>query len=276
MLKEMLQEIVVALLVVVLAMLLLLQLQIVQKVVHGNSATATSATTASKCTGNSATATKLQTARKITLDGAIKGEIRFDGNSDVVVNTIQNNMAVISGQMILEANSQSNLNNNIEQQTILNIDFPKGFNKDNCFCLTFGIKTNEDKNYSYGVGDSISNRSFTGSLIRNVILGASDDNSKIALHVWQPSTSQKTAYYRLVLMKIPTYIEGVDYKLGDVDQNGKVEEKDGDMVLQYTVGKSGLTEQQLKAADVNKDGKVEALDAAIIKRYAAGQISSFN
>lgn len=270
MLKETLQEIVVVLLVVVLAMLLLLQLQIVQKVVHGNSATA------SKCTGNSATATKLQTARKITLDGAVKGEIKFDGNSDVVVNTIQNNIAVISGQMILEANSQSNLNSNIEQQTILNIDFPRGFNKDNCFCLTFGIKTNEDKNYSYGVGDSISNRSFTSSLIRNVILGASNDNSKIALHVWQPSTSQKTAYYRLVLMKIPTYVEGVDYKLGDVDQNGKVEEKDGDMVLQYTVGKSGLTEQQRKAADVNKDGKVEALDAAIIKRYAAGQISSFN
>ena len=238
MLKETLQEIVVVLLVVVLAMLLLLQLQIVQKVVHGNSATAS----------------KLQTARKITLDGAVKGEIKFDGNSDVVVNTIQNNIAVISGQMILEANSQSNLNSNIEQQTILNIDFPRGFNKDNCFCLTFGIKTNEDKNYSYGVGDSISNRSFTGSLIRNVILGASNDNSKIALHVWQPSTSQKTAYYRLVLMKIPTYVEGVDYKLGDVDQNGKVEEKDGDMVLQYTVGKSGLTEQQRKAADVNKDG----------------------
>lgn len=186
------------------------------------------------------------------------------------------NIAVISGQMILEANSQSNLNSNIEQQTILNIDFPKGFNKDNCFCLTFGIKTNEDKNYSYGVGDSISNRSFTGSLIRNVILGAPDDNSKIALHVWQPSTSQKTAYYRLVLMKIPAYVEGVDYKLGDVDQNGKIEEADADLVLNYSVGKAGLTEQQLKAADINKDRKINSYDALMIKKYATGQISSFN
>lgn len=272
--KGMLQEIVVVLLVVVLVMLLLLQLQIVQKVVHGNSATAT---TASKCTGNSATATKLQTTRKITLDGAVKGEIGFDGSSNVVINTIQNNIAIINGQMILEANSQSNVENNLEQQTILNIDFPKGFNKDNCVCIAFGMKTYEEKNYSYGVAFTESNRFVTGSYIRNVVLGnTNDDNSKISLHVWNMTTAQHTVYYRLVLMKIPTYVEGIDYKLGDVDQNGKIEEADGDVVLKYTTGEIGLTEQQLKAADVNKDGKVEALDAAIIKRYATGQISSFN
>lgn len=164
----------------------------------------------------------------------------------------------------------------MEQQTILNIDFPKGFNKDNCVCLAFGMKSYEEKNYSYGTGFSSSNRSISGSLFRHAVLGASDDNSKIALQVWQMGTSERTVYYRLVLMKIPTYVEGVDYKLGDVDQNGKIEETDGDLVLNYSVGKVGLTEQQLKAADVNKDGKVEALDAAIIKRYATGQISSFN
>lgn len=179
--------------------------------------------------------------------------------------------------MILEANSQSNVENNLEQQTILNIDFPKGFNKDNCVCIAFGMKTYEEKNYSYGVAFTESNRFVTGSYIRNVVLGnTNDDNSKISLHVWNMTTAQHTVYYRLVLMKIPTYVEGIDYKLGDVDQNGKIEEADGDVVLKYTTGEIGLTEQQLKAADVNKDGKVEALDAAIIKRYATGQISSFN
>lgn len=186
------------------------------------------------------------------------------------------NIAVISGQMVLKANSQSNFENDVEQQTILNIDFPQGFNKDNCVCLAFGMKTFAEKNYSYGVTFSSANRVSTGSFIRNAILGAVDDNNKIALHVWQMSNVEKTVYYRLVLMKIPTYVEGVDYKLGDVDQNGKIEEADGDVVLKYTTGEIGLTEQQLKAADVNKDGKVEALDAAIIKRYATGQISSFN
>lgn len=179
--------------------------------------------------------------------------------------------------MILEANSQSNVENNLEQQTILNIDFPKGFNKDNCVCIAFGMKTYEEKNYSYGVAFTESNRFVTGSYIRNVVLGnTNDDNSKISLHVWNMTTAQHTVYYRLVLMKIPTYVEGIDYKLGDIDQNGKIEEADGDTVLKYTTGEIGLTEQQLKAADVNKDGKVEALDAAIIKRYATGQISSFN
>lgn len=65
-------------------MLLLLQLQIVQKNVRGNSATAT---TASKCTGNSATATKLATARNIKLQGAVSGNTNFDGSENVVINT---------------------------------------------------------------------------------------------------------------------------------------------------------------------------------------------
>ncbi len=178
--------------------------------------------------------------------------------------------------MILEANSQSNFENGDEQQTVLNIDFPQGFNKDNCVCLAFGMKTYAENNYSYGVAFSETNRFTTGSYYRNIILGSGDNKSKIGLHVWNMATGQHTVYYRLVLMKIPTYVEGVDYKLGDVDQNGKIEETDGDVVLKYTTGEIGLTEQQLKAADVNKDGTVEALDAAIIQRYATGQISSFN
>lgn len=106
--------------------------------------------------------------------------------------------------MILQANSQSNLENNFEQQTILNIDFPQGFNKDNCVCLAFGMKTYEERNYSYGVAFSSANRVVTGSYIRNVILGAGDDNNKISLHAWSMATSQHTVYYRLVLMKMPT------------------------------------------------------------------------
>lgn len=167
-------------------MLILLQLQIVQKVVHGNSATAS----------------KLQTARNISLNGAIKGNANFDGSGNIIIDTSQNNIAVINGSITLQANPQSNLENNVEQQTILNIDFPSGFNKDNCICLAFGMKTYAEKNYSYGVAFSSAGRATTGSFIRNVILGAPDNINKIALHVWQMSTSAKTVYYRLVLMKI--------------------------------------------------------------------------
>lgn len=54
-----------------------------QRPVLGNSATATKATSADKCTGNSATATKLQTARKINITGGVKGSASFDGSKDV-------------------------------------------------------------------------------------------------------------------------------------------------------------------------------------------------
>ena len=90
----------------------------------------------------------------------------------------------------------------MEQQTILNIDFPSGFNKDNCVCVAFGMKAYQDKNYTYGIGANSSNRATTGSLYRHAILGAADNNRKITLQVWQMGTSTKTVYYRLILMKI--------------------------------------------------------------------------
>lgn len=186
------------------------------------------------------------------------------------------NIAVISGQMILEANSQSNLENNMEQQTILNIDFPKGFNKDNCVCIAFGMKAYEEKNYSYGTGFSSSNRSISGSLFRHAVLGASDDNSKIALQVWQMGASERTVYYRLVLMKIPTYVEGVDYKLGDVNEDGNINKADLDLLGEFLTGNAPLTEKQIKAADVNRDGTLNTADTLRLAQYINGQISSFN
>ncbi len=186
------------------------------------------------------------------------------------------NIAVISGQMELEANSQSNLENDAEQQTILDIDFPKGFNKDNCVCIAFGMKTYAERNYSYGVAFSSSNRFLTGSYIRNVILGSGDNNSKIALHVWNMATGQHTVYYRLVLMKIPTYVEGVDYKLGDVNEDGNINKADLDLLGEFLTGNAPLTEKQIKAADVNRDGTLNTADTLRLAQYINGQISSFN
>lgn len=173
--------------------------------------------------------------------------------------------------MVLQANPQSNLDNNSEKQTILEIDFPKGFNKDNCVCIAFGMKATEERNYSYGVGFSASYRSVTGSLIRDVIL----DTSKIKLNVWQMATSEKTVYYRLVLMKIPNYEENSDYVLGDVNRDGEITQADADLVNNFYVGNTALTEQQIKAADVNKDGKVTPADATKIQQYINGTITNF-
>ena len=178
--------------------------------------------------------------------------------------------------MILEANSQSNFENGDEQQTVLNIDFPQGFNKDNCVCLAFGMKTYAENNYSYGVAFSETNRFTTGSYYRNIILGSGDNKSKIGLHVWNMATGQHIVYYRLVLMKIPTYVEGVDYKLGDVNEDGNINKADLDLLGEFLTGNAPLTEKQIKAADVNKDGVLDTGDTLKLARYVNGQISSFN
>ena len=178
------------------------QKQLLQGLVHGNSATATVAESAKKCTGNAATATKLATARTISVSGAVSGSVSFDGSANVSITTKQANIAVLTGTMTLEANPQSDFEKGLQQQTIQKINFPSGFNKDNCICIAFGMKIDANKNYSYGTSGSISNQAVTGAYNKLVVLGASDDATKISIQVWQAATSKRTVYYKIVLMKI--------------------------------------------------------------------------
>lgn len=148
------------------------------------------------------TATKLQTARNIKLQGAVNGNANFDGSGNVTITTTQGNIAVITGSMTLEANSQQNFESGVKKQTLKDIDFPEGFNKDNCVCIAFGIKRFTEKNYNYGTGDSAPYNATTGAYDRNIVLGSSTDNSKINLSIWQLMTSSTTIYYKIVLLKI--------------------------------------------------------------------------
>lgn len=113
----------------------------------------------------------------------------------------EDNFAIITGSITLKANTSQNLSNNIEMQTQLDINFPDTFNKDNCICIAFGMKKTEDKNYSYGIGQSSSSNSIVGSLYKNVILGGTD-NTKITIQIWQMGTSIQKYIYKIVLMKI--------------------------------------------------------------------------
>ena len=54
---------------------------------------------------------------------------------------LKDNFAIIDGKMTLEANTSENVNNDTEKQTILDIDFPENFTKDNCVCLAFRFST---------------------------------------------------------------------------------------------------------------------------------------
>ena len=63
--------------------------------------------------------------------------------------------------------------------------------------------------------------------------------------------------------------------LGDVNDDGKINQKDAKLVLKAFAGKTELTENQTLAADVNKDEKINQKDAKLILKYFAGKITGF-
>ncbi|MBE6825051.1 MAG: hypothetical protein E7513_06865 [Ruminococcaceae bacterium] len=60
-----------------------------------------------------------------------------------------------------------------------------------------------------------------------------------------------------------------DFRLGDVDSDGKVSIVDATAIQRHLAEISMLTEQQLACADTDKDGKVTILDATTIQRFLA-------
>lgn len=59
--------------------------------------------------------------------------------------------------------------------------------------------------------------------------------------------------------------------LGDINLDGKVNNRDAIMLSRYLVGKVTLSDKQINAADVNKDGKVNNRDAIFLSRCLVGK-----
>lgn len=57
------------------------------------------------------------------------------------------------------------------------------------------------------------------------------------------------------------------YKLGDVNDDGKINALDYVLIKSHMLGREQLTETQKLAADINKDGKINALDYIRIKNH---------
>jgi hypothetical protein len=64
--------------------------------------------------------------------------------------------------------------------------------------------------------------------------------------------------------------EMTDYSTGDINNDGSVNSSDALLVIEYSVGKVQLTDEQLKAADVNGNGKINSEDALHILKVATG------
>lgn len=61
-----------------------------------------------------------------------------------------------------------------------------------------------------------------------------------------------------------------EYILGDADGNNKVDVRDANMIVRYTLGYETLDETAMKAANVNGDATVDVRDANVIVRYTLG------
>ena len=59
---------------------------------------------------------------------------------------------------------------------------------------------------------------------------------------------------------LPVSTSTVLYRLGDVNQDGKLTEEDKDLITGYIRDNNTLTGDEIFLADVNEDGKVNALD----------------
>lgn len=127
--------------------------------------------------------------------------------SNVVV---KDDFAVITGNFSIEANTQTNIDNGLAKEGSTSIDFPSGFDKNNCVVVSFGCKYFENKGYSYGTltgtADNEAIMILLGNAPASVTLGnteGGDNENKIIIYGSNYATdSSKNLYYKLVLMKI--------------------------------------------------------------------------
>ncbi len=68
----------------------------------------------------------------------------------------------------------------------------------------------------------------------------------------------------------------LEYNLGDVNSDGKINSADALQVLEYSVGSLNLSLSQKKAGDLDKNGKINSQDALIILSVSAGKVNINN
>lgn len=161
------------------------------------------------------------------------------------------------------------------------LNYPNGFNWDNC--VVQSVMFRNANNNRWGCGSIFdSSNSITGSVSCRVLLNETNiavETKNIGLtNGANPAVNDVSVALdvRIVLMKIPNYIEGVDYTLGDVNEDGQITLDDVTKIQNYIMGTDSLTAQQYAAADVVKDGIVKASDYVKIQNYVEGNSSTLS
>lgn len=149
-------------------------------------------------TGN-ITTSKWGTARTIGLSGAVSGSASVDGSGNVTINTTQSNIAVLTGSVSV---TKSDDPGTTHKQTLKTINYPSGYNKDNCVVIAFGTTVDTTtKGYSYEGGENsavVSAAFVTGNYPRTIQL----NNTNIRMALYNIGSSTNTIYYKVVLLKV--------------------------------------------------------------------------
>ena len=181
------------------------------------------------------------------------------GNKDAKQYLLKDDVVVINGVIEMPAPNTGALNGTS------NIEYPEGFTNTNSLIIgLMGHNTTHKDWWSTTSDHNLPSSNNFGS--GNLVATLKPENISISCSKVDDVAPKNDVSYKIVLMKIPEFVKGVDYQLGDVNEDKEINQTDADIVLKYTVGEVGLTEQQWKAADANEDGEVTALDAAVIQR----------
>ena len=141
-------------------------------------------------------ANKLKTARTISLTGDVTGSANFDGSNNVSINADLSNIAVLTGTIPMEVHKGEGYTNGSKE-----INYPSGYNKDNCVVLAVGISgaTTTNQEFAYGFLNNMSDAYVLGGIGRTVKLR--EDYIDFRVHI-QLETAATTRNYKIVLMKI--------------------------------------------------------------------------
>lgn len=155
--------------------------------------------------------------------------------------------------------------------TTINLDFPSGFNANNCVVISLGLYQGSGSKYAFGHTNQFDSRTWLRNGVASMITFDYSGNGKMTLSIETPFSDSYTYNYEIVLMKITNPSVTL---LGDANCDGVVNSADATLIQNYIQGKSALTLQGFVNADVTKDGDVKASDYAKLQDYLDGDISS--
>ena len=160
------------------------------------------------------------------------------------------------------------------------INFPEGFNTDNCVVISTSLKLSNNENFAAGF-ETISSYKYPAALLngglgKNILFRKqTNDMLFTIMFEWDSNLDEDKVYdydYEIVLMKYK--ISNTEYTLGDVNGDGEITQDDLTMINNYLLKTTALTEQQFIAADVTKDGKIDSADVNKLNKYIQGTITS--